>query len=345
MNLHISRNGQTFGPYTIEQAKEFLDSGQLLPNDYALLEGSAEWKSLSEVLTGETNILNNPISESEDNPNTLRERTLVEDQLGPIDDKPAKKAEKQTKKREPNIQKASKSKGGRIIVVAQEKSLISKIFSTIFVFVFLFFLAIGAIVGLYFAMPSKIGPVLVKFGIELEGNPSEDTAAFSQVETKSPDEIMLSEDAWNTLRSSGIKILQLVGEKGVQVISSVDPELAMEDEDLEKLLIIAPHIVSLDLTDSKVTNGGVDYISKMPNLKKLLLEGVEGINEDFIPKLKTLSKLEHLNLIRVKLGASAVDALISLKSLREIYLFESGLEDAQISKLKSARPEVFVNSG
>ncbi len=345
MNLHVSRNGQTFGPYTIEQAKEFLDSGQLLPTDYALLEGSAEWKSLSEVLTGETNISNNPISESEDNPNTLSERTPVENQLGPIDDKTVKKAEKKTKKREPNIQKASKSKGGRIIVVAQEKSLISKIFSTIFVFVFLFVLAIGAIVGLYFAMPSKIGPVLVKFGIELDGNPSGDTASVSQVETKSPDEIMLSEDAWNTLRSSGIKILQLVGEKGVQVISSVDPELAMEDEDLEKLLIIAPHIVSLDLTDSKVTNGGIDYISKMPNLKKLLLEGVEGINEDCISKLKSLSKLEHLNLIRVKLGASAVDALISLKSLREVYLFESGLEDAQISKLKSARPEVFVNSG
>ena len=31
----------------------------------------------------------------------------------------------------------------------------------------------------------------------------------------------------------------MVGKKGVQVISSVDPELAMKDEDLEKLLIIA----------------------------------------------------------------------------------------------------------
>ena len=70
------------------------------------------------------------------------------------------------------------------------------------------------------------------------------------VETKNPDEIMLSEDAWNTLRSSGIKILPMVGKKGVQVISSLIRELAMKDEDLEKLLIIASYYL-MDLTDSK----------------------------------------------------------------------------------------------
>ena len=31
----------------MEQAKEYLDAGQLLPNDYALIEGQAEWKSLA----------------------------------------------------------------------------------------------------------------------------------------------------------------------------------------------------------------------------------------------------------------------------------------------------------
>ena len=96
------------------------------------------------------------------------------------------------------------------------------------------------------------GQFFARFGIELDGNSngSSSTEVVDE-ETKNPGEIMLSEDAWNTGRSSGIKILPIVGKKGVQVISSVDPELAMKDEDLEKLLIIAPHIISLDLTDSK----------------------------------------------------------------------------------------------
>ena len=150
---------------------------------------------------------------------------------------------------------------------------------------------------------------------------------------------MLSEDSWNTLRSSGIRILPIVGSKGLQVISSVDPELAMKDEDLEKLIMIAPHIISLDLTDSKVTNAGFDYIAKMPNLKKLFLEGVQGVDISGIAKLKDLKNLEYLNLIRIKLEASAVDFLISLESLREVYLFETGLDEAAIesSKLPSHR--------
>ncbi|NBQ03605.1 MAG: hypothetical protein EBU27_10440 [Opitutae bacterium] len=53
----------------------------------------------------------------------------------------------------------------------------------------------------------------------------------------------------------------------------------------------------------------------------------------------------HYPLIRVKLEASAVDFLISLESLREVYLFETGLDETAIGKLKTAKPQVFVNSG
>jgi len=348
MKLFVSRNGQTFGPYSLVQAKEFLASNQLLSTDFALVEGTSDWNSLEEVIKNaeqqqvvhadprETQVQKDEISlDSRDKAITPK----VQKTEGKISQK------EKSAKSSPKVQKIKKAKGGQIIVVAQEKSFLSKIFSTIFVLIFLFLLAAGAIVGAYFAMPSKMGPIFARFGFELDGNLISAPSVEDHVETKNPEEIMLSEDAWNTLRSSGIKILPMVGKKGVQVISSVDPELAMKDEDLEKLLIIAPHIVSLDLTDSKITNSGFDHISKMSNLNKLLLEGVDGINADGLIKLKELANLEHLNLIRVKLESAAINALISLESLRELYLFESGLKEEEISKLKSARPKVFVNSG
>ena len=46
MNIYVSRNGQTFGPYTAEQAKQFLETNQLLPTDFALIEGNTEWSTL-----------------------------------------------------------------------------------------------------------------------------------------------------------------------------------------------------------------------------------------------------------------------------------------------------------
>ena len=345
MNLYVSRNGQTFGPYTVDQAKAFLDSNQLLSTDYALIEGTTEWKLLPEVLSS-SSAPSEPaektvVSSSTDN--VAHSKIEKTSKVGGKEE--SKKSSKRAKKSGPKVQKISRAKGDRIIMVAQEKSFISKLFSTIFVFTFLFLIAIGAIVGAYFALPSKMEPILSRFGINVKEFTGVDGSEEVSNETKNPDEIMLSEDAWNTLRSSGIRMLPMVGDKGLQVISSVDPELAMKDEDLEKLMIIAPQIVSLDLTDSKVTNAGFSFIAKMPNLKKLFLEGVESIDSTGLSKLKESKNLEYLNLIRVKLESSVIDVLISLEALREVYLFDTGLDESGIGKLKSARPKVFVNSG
>ena len=50
MNIFVSRDGQTFGPYTVEQATEILQVGQLLATDFALYEGESEWKTLGNLL-------------------------------------------------------------------------------------------------------------------------------------------------------------------------------------------------------------------------------------------------------------------------------------------------------
>ena len=52
MNIHISRDGQQFGPYTLEDAQTHLASGSLLPHDLAWVEGATEWRPLSEVVAG-----------------------------------------------------------------------------------------------------------------------------------------------------------------------------------------------------------------------------------------------------------------------------------------------------
>jgi len=39
MQIYINRDGQQFGPFTIEQVNEGLAAGQLLPTDFAFFEG------------------------------------------------------------------------------------------------------------------------------------------------------------------------------------------------------------------------------------------------------------------------------------------------------------------
>ena len=62
-------------------------------------------------------------------------------------------------------------------------------------------------------------------------------------------------------------------------------------------------------------------------------------------KLKPLENLSSLNLVRVPLDDSLVDVLIMLENLREVYLFETGLSETAISRLKTARPKLFVIEG
>ena len=52
MKIHISRDGQQFGPYTSEQVREYLSTGSVLPTDLAWHEGAADWLPVTDVMRG-----------------------------------------------------------------------------------------------------------------------------------------------------------------------------------------------------------------------------------------------------------------------------------------------------
>jgi len=210
-------------------------------------------------------------------------------------------------------------------------------------------LAVGGLVGAYFAMPEKLGPIFEKFGLPIDqllvASPigeKEGTPVVTE-EPKSADEISLDAESFQTLRQSGIRILPIENDKGLQIIAPADPP--MEDNELETLIPIASHVVSLDLPNSKITDEGMNSITKLVNLRKLNLEGSSAISVSGASKLKSMEKLEHLNLINVKLEDSIVDTLSAIQSLREVYLFNCGISEDAIKRLKSERPKIFVNAG
>ena len=50
MEIYVNRNGQQFGPYTVEQVRENLAIGMLAPTDLAWHEGVAEWQSVGQLV-------------------------------------------------------------------------------------------------------------------------------------------------------------------------------------------------------------------------------------------------------------------------------------------------------
>jgi uncharacterized membrane protein YhaH (DUF805 family) len=52
MHYQISRNGQTYGPYTLEDLERYLATGNVLPSDLAKSEDMADWLPVSQILGG-----------------------------------------------------------------------------------------------------------------------------------------------------------------------------------------------------------------------------------------------------------------------------------------------------
>jgi hypothetical protein len=50
MLYHVSRNGQNYGPYTVEDLQKYVASGNILPTDLAKSDDMPEWVPVSQVL-------------------------------------------------------------------------------------------------------------------------------------------------------------------------------------------------------------------------------------------------------------------------------------------------------
>jgi xanthine/uracil permease len=50
MLYHVSRNGQNYGPYTLEDLQRYVTSGNVLPTDLAKSDEMADWIPVSQVL-------------------------------------------------------------------------------------------------------------------------------------------------------------------------------------------------------------------------------------------------------------------------------------------------------
>lgn len=49
MLIHIKRDSEVFGPYSVEEARGYLSSGRLSLSDFAQLDGTSEWIPLASV--------------------------------------------------------------------------------------------------------------------------------------------------------------------------------------------------------------------------------------------------------------------------------------------------------
>lgn len=130
-------------------------------------------------------------------------------------------------------------------------------------------------------------------------------------------------------------------------VVNVDFSLAgpgVDDAALGSLRPVAPQLVGLNLAGTSVTDGGLEALAPLLQLRRLHLERT-GIGDSGLGALKGLSELRYLNLYGTKVTDRGLAALKGLRNLRKLYVWQTEVTEAGAKELDGSIAGLEVDRG
>lgn len=117
------------------------------------------------------------------------------------------------------------------------------------------------------------------------------------------------------------------------------------DEQMEALLKLREQIVWLDLSDTKITDKGMQQIGKLKNLTRLSLDNT-AISDQGLSYLKNAENLLYLNLYHTNISDKGLKSLKGIRNLRALYLWQTQVTPQGVALVKQAIGEqIKINYG
>ncbi len=113
------------------------------------------------------------------------------------------------------------------------------------------------------------------------------------------------------------------------------------DKEIEQTLHLAPNIVELDLSRTKVTNEGLKHVGKLARLTHLNLSRT-AVDDNGVKLLSELKSLEWLNLYGTKVTDASIAIISKYRDLKAVYLWNTSVTDEGASTLRRALPDAKV---
>ena len=117
-----------------------------------------------------------------------------------------------------------------------------------------------------------------------------------------------------------------------------------DDAGFNKLEKLLPHLVTVDLSATKITDHSVAMLASAPNLRSIRLAET-GITDASIDTLLKLSSLESINLYGTKVTDAGVSKLAAMSKLKRLYLWQTGVTPEAIKALKEKLPGCEIITG
>lgn len=188
----------------------------------------------------------------------------------------------------------------------------------------------------------KIKPVLAQLGGGADGEEGSGTGTTMDMPTAKvakadPTDVV-------ALRKMGAVVTFLTPEETLLEVNLVNnPDFS--DEQLKAILKLGEQIVWLDLSDTKITDKGLQQIGKLRHLTRLSLDNT-AISDEGLSFLKNAKNLLYLNLYHTAVSDRGLKSLEGLKNLKALYLWQTRVTPQGVAQIKEAIGEsIEINYG
>ena len=122
-------------------------------------------------------------------------------------------------------------------------------------------------------------------------------------------------------------------------VSMQFPPAVFGDEQLLQLAPLFPKIAKLSLVGSNITDDGLYHISKMTNLKHLILQQTP-VKGPGLVYLTHLPHLEQLNLSKTEIDDAGILFILKMPSLKTIHLNQTQVSEPIVKALQKNNPDL-----
>ena len=133
------------------------------------------------------------------------------------------------------------------------------------------------------------------------------------------------------LKKAGITVIPVSAESNYLSVSFISVPLK-GDSAVKLLESLAPQIVWLKLSDTKITDAAMTSVAKLTNLTRLSLDHTN-ITDKGVAMLQPLTRLQYFNIVATEITGNGLTALKGLQELQTIYIYQSGILKADSSLL------------
>ena len=119
----------------------------------------------------------------------------------------------------------------------------------------------------------------------------------------------------------------------------------IQTEDLLNIQKVKKNITWLNLTDCKLNDEHLTYLSDFPNLTRLKIQKNPLVTHKGIEALQQLENLSELNLYGTRINDATFSMLGEMKSLKKLFLWNTRVTAAGIAAFKTQHPEIEVIAG